>query len=59
MMIATATGYLLEWTRSYAPIFFVAGSAYLVALAVIHALSPDLQSARLHEEEERQARPPA
>jgi ACS family hexuronate transporter-like MFS transporter len=61
MMIATATGYLLEWTGSYAPIFCVAASAYLVALVVIHALAPDLRSARLQEEEEeeRQARPPA
>jgi ACS family hexuronate transporter-like MFS transporter len=49
MMIATATGYLLEWTGSYVPIFFVAGSAYLVALAVIHVLVPDLQPARLQE----------
>ena len=27
MLIATATGYLLEWTGSYVPIFFVAASA--------------------------------
>jgi ACS family hexuronate transporter-like MFS transporter len=50
MMIAAATGYLLQWTGSYAPIFFVAASAYLVALAVIHALVPDLRPARLQEE---------
>jgi ACS family hexuronate transporter-like MFS transporter len=49
MMAATATGYLLQWTGSYVPIFFVAGSAYLVALAVIHVLVPDLQAARLEE----------
>jgi ACS family hexuronate transporter-like MFS transporter len=47
MLIATATGYLLQWTRSYVPIFFVAASAYLIALAVIHALVPDLQPAKL------------
>lgn len=47
MLIATATGYLLEWTGSYVPIFFVAASAYLVALAVIQALVPDLREARL------------
>jgi ACS family hexuronate transporter-like MFS transporter len=50
MLIATATGYLLQWTGSYVPIFFVAASAYLVALAVIHVLVPDLQPARLQEE---------
>jgi ACS family hexuronate transporter-like MFS transporter len=49
MMIAAATGYLLEWTGSYVPIFFVAASAYLVALAAIHRLAPDLQPARLQE----------
>jgi ACS family hexuronate transporter-like MFS transporter len=49
MMIATATGYLLQWTGSYVPIFFLAASAYLVALIVIHALVPDLQAARLQE----------
>jgi ACS family hexuronate transporter-like MFS transporter len=49
MMIATATGYLLEWTGSYMPIFFVAASAYLVALMVIHALVPDLRAAQLEE----------
>jgi ACS family hexuronate transporter-like MFS transporter len=52
MMIATATGYLLEWTGSYVPIFIVAASAYLIALTVIQALVPHLQPARfedLHE----------
>ena len=44
MMIATATGYLLQWTGSYVPIFFVAASAYLIALAVIHILVPDLRA---------------
>ena len=49
MLIATATGYLLQWTGSYVPIFFVASSAYPVALAVIHLLVQDLQPARLDE----------
>jgi MFS transporter, ACS family, hexuronate transporter len=52
MMIATATGYLLQWTGSYVPIFVVAASAYLVALAVIHSLVPDLQVVRLDESPE-------
>jgi ACS family hexuronate transporter-like MFS transporter len=49
MLIATATGYLLQWTRSYVPIFFVAASAYLFALMVIHLLVPKLQPAKLVE----------
>jgi ACS family hexuronate transporter-like MFS transporter len=49
MMIATATGYLLQWTGSYVPIFVVAASAYLIALAVIHTLVPDLKPARMPE----------
>ena len=52
MLIATATGYLLQWTGSYVPIFFVAASAYLIALAVIHVLVPDLHAARLDESPE-------
>ena len=49
MMISTATGYLLQWTGSYVPIFFVAASAYLVALAVVQVLVPELQPARMQE----------
>lgn len=47
MLIATATGFLLEWTGSYVPIFFVAASAYLLALLVVHLLAPRLEPARL------------
>ncbi len=45
MLIATATGYLLEITRSYHAVFVVAGAAYLVALAIFHAISPRLRQA--------------
>jgi ACS family hexuronate transporter-like MFS transporter len=52
MMIATFTGFLLETTGSYLPVFMLAGSAYLLALALVHALAPKLQpgcsSAGLH-----------
>jgi ACS family hexuronate transporter-like MFS transporter len=37
----------LQRTGSYAPIFFLAGSAYLVALAIIHWLAPRLEPASL------------
>ncbi len=42
MMMAKFTGYVLETTGSYAPIFAVAGSVYLIAVVVIHLLSPRL-----------------
>jgi ACS family hexuronate transporter-like MFS transporter len=47
MLIATATGYLLQWTGSYVPIFFLAASAYLFALLLIHLLAPRLEPAEL------------
>ena len=45
MFIALLVGAILEATGSYVPIFIVAGSAYLVALAIIHLLAPKLQPA--------------
>ena len=47
MLVAKVVGYVLEWTGSYMIPFFVAGSAYLVALAVIQALAPRLSPARI------------
>ncbi len=47
MMIARFVGYILDSTGSYAPIFAVAGSAYLVALIALHLVSPRLALARL------------
>jgi MFS transporter, ACS family, hexuronate transporter len=48
MMIATFTGWLLQVTGSYVPVFVIAGSAYLVALIVIHLLVPKLEPARIN-----------
>ena len=46
MLFSAATGYVLLWTNSnYVPIFAVCGSAYLVALLVIHLLAPQLKPA--------------
>jgi ACS family hexuronate transporter-like MFS transporter len=47
MLIAAFTGFLLQWTGSYMPVFVLAGSAYLAALAVIHVLVPNLEAAEL------------
>jgi ACS family hexuronate transporter-like MFS transporter len=47
MLIATFTGFLLEATGSYVPVFFMAGSAYLIALAIVHVLVPRLEAAAI------------
>jgi MFS transporter, ACS family, hexuronate transporter len=47
MMIAKITGYILETTGSYVPVFIMAACAYLLALAVIHTLSPKLEPVKL------------
>lgn len=47
MSIAKITGKVLEATGSYVPVFMIAGSAYLVALALVHLLSPKLEPVTL------------
>ena len=47
MLIAKVTGNLLEFTGSYVPVFMIAAFAYLTALAIVHALVPRLDPARL------------
>jgi ACS family hexuronate transporter-like MFS transporter len=43
LIIAKVVSYTLQWTGSYAIPFFIAGSAYLTALALIHLLAPRLE----------------
>ena len=43
MLFSLYVGQILERVGSYTPIFLVAGSAYFLALAVIHLLSPRLE----------------
>jgi len=43
--IAVVTGHILERTHNYTLVFMIAGSAYLVALLIIHLLVPRLQPA--------------
>jgi ACS family hexuronate transporter-like MFS transporter len=43
MGIAKLTGFILETTGSYLPVFLIAGSTYLVALAIVHLLMPKLE----------------
>jgi ACS family hexuronate transporter-like MFS transporter len=42
MVMAKFTGYMLQTTGSYTVIFAVAGSVYLIAVGVVHLLSPRL-----------------
>ena len=49
MLIAKVTGYLLQATGSYVPVFLIAASAYLVALAIVQVLAPRLEPAALPE----------
>jgi MFS transporter, ACS family, aldohexuronate transporter len=42
MLIAKVVGYTLQWTGSYKVPFLIAGFSYLLALAVIHLLTPRL-----------------
>ncbi len=47
MLIAEIVGHLLQWTGSYMIPFFIAAAAYLIALLLIHLLSPKLIPARI------------
>ena len=47
MLIATATGFVLEFTGSYVALFIIAGSMYLIALAIFTFLVPKLQPVSL------------
>lgn len=43
MLIATAAGFILEYTGSYLILFIIAGSLYLLALFIINLLVPDIK----------------
>ncbi len=47
MLIAEVVGHLLQWTGSYVIPFFIAASAYFVALLVIHFINPKLAPAQI------------
>ena len=47
MLISKIVGYILQSTGSYVPIFIIAGSTYLIALAIIHLLAPKLEPVAL------------
>ena len=47
MLIAKLTGYILNATGSSVPVFLIAASAYLAALAIVHLLVPRMEPARI------------
>jgi ACS family hexuronate transporter-like MFS transporter len=47
VLLQVATGYIVQWTHSYVPLFVIGGSAYLVAWTVLNGLSPRLEPAQL------------
>ena len=54
-----ASGYVKQVTGSYAILFGIAGTVYLLALLAIHMLSPTLKPAALEDPEERTVVAPA
>jgi ACS family hexuronate transporter-like MFS transporter len=49
MLISLIVGHVLQWTGSYMIPFLIAASSYLIALLLVHLLSPQLTPARLGE----------
>lgn len=47
MLIAAFTGWVLQVTGNYLPMFIIAGSTYLIALCVIHLLTPRMEPAKV------------
>jgi ACS family hexuronate transporter-like MFS transporter len=46
-LLQLATGYIVKITNSYVPLFVVACAAYMLALIVIHGITPKLAAARI------------
>ena len=49
MFIATAAGFILEFTGSYFIMFLIAGSLYLIALFIINLLVPEIKEIEMVE----------
>lgn len=47
MVMAKYAGYILDELGTYTPIFVVAASAYLLALGVVHLLSPRMEPVQI------------
>ncbi len=47
MLIATAAGFILQFTGSYMALFIIAGTVYLLALLVFHLLVPEIKEFKM------------
>jgi ACS family hexuronate transporter-like MFS transporter len=47
VLMQLATGYIVKLTNSYVPLFVIACLAYVVALAIIHGITPKLAPAQI------------
>jgi len=47
MLIATAGGFILQFTGSYLSLFIMAGSVYLLALLIIHLFVPEMKEVEI------------
>jgi MFS transporter, ACS family, hexuronate transporter len=47
MLIAKLTGYILQTTGSYLPVFIIASTTYLITLAIVHLLVPRMEPAKV------------
>lgn len=47
MLVATAAGFILEFTGSYMILFVIAGSTYLIAWTVFRLLAPKLEAVKM------------
>ena len=47
IFIAGFAGFILQTTKSYVPLFLLAGTAYLIAFGIIQLISPSLRPARI------------
>jgi ACS family hexuronate transporter-like MFS transporter len=45
VILQATVGYVKDYTGSYLPVFFIAASAYLIALAAMQILTPKLEPA--------------
>ena len=47
IVLSKTIGYILQYTKSYTPIFIIAGAGYLLALLLVHLLAPRMEPARV------------
>jgi ACS family hexuronate transporter-like MFS transporter len=56
MLLAFVVGEVLQRTGSYAILWFIAGSAYLIGLLIIHVLVPRMEPVKMEDIAEVEAK---